>query len=62
MTAQINACLEDSDMALALTEFYQQNAETYGIRSTPSFIIDGQLYSNMAYAEFERILNEKLGS
>jgi protein-disulfide isomerase len=59
---EINACLEDSDMALALTEFYQQNAETYGIRSTPSFVIDGQLYSNMAYAEFERILNEKLGS
>jgi protein-disulfide isomerase len=59
---EINACLEDSEMALALTEFYQQNAETYGIRSTPSFVIDGQLYSNMAYAEFERILNEKLGS
>lgn len=59
---QINACLEDGDKALALTEFYQQNAETYGIRSTPSFVINGQLFSNMPYAEFERILNEKLGA
>ncbi len=59
---QINACLEDGDKALALTEFYQQNAETYGIRSTPSFVINGQLFSNMPYAEFERVLNEKLGA
>ncbi len=58
---QVNACLEDGDKALAMTEFYQANAETYGIRSTPSFVIDGTLYSNMSYAEFERILNEKLG-
>ena len=60
--AQLNACLEDADKALELTEFYQANAETYGIRSTPSFIINGQSYGNMSYAEFERILNDKLGS
>ncbi|ATX65867.1 DsbA family protein [Roseinatronobacter bogoriensis] len=60
--AQLNACLEDADKALELTEFYQANAETYGIRSTPSFIINGQSYGNMPYAEFERILNEKLGN
>lgn len=59
--AEVNACLEDADKALELTEFYQANAETYGIRSTPSFVINGQLYSNMPYAEFERILTEKLG-
>lgn len=60
--AEVNACLEDADKALELTEFYQANAETYGIRSTPSFVINGELYSNMSYADFERILNEKLGS
>lgn len=59
---EVNACLEDADKALELTEFYQANAETYGIRSTPSFVINGELYSNMSYADFERILNEKLGS
>ncbi|WP_296478264.1 DsbA family protein [Roseinatronobacter sp.] len=60
--AQLNACLEDADKALELTEFYQANAETYGIRSTPSFIINGEAHGNMSYAEFERILNEKLGN
>jgi protein-disulfide isomerase len=60
--AQVNACLEDQEKALELTEFYQANAETYGIRSTPSFIINGQSFGNMPYAEFERILNEKLGN
>lgn len=60
--AEVNACLEDADKALELTEFYQANAETYGIRSTPSFVINGELYSNMSYSDFERILNEKLGS
>lgn len=59
---EVNACLEDGDKALELTEFYQQNAETYGIRSTPSFVINGQLFSNMPFAEFERILSEKLGA
>lgn len=59
--AEVTACLEDADKALELTEFYQANAETYGIRSTPSFVINGELYSNMPYAEFERILTEKLG-
>lgn len=57
----IDACLNDADKALELTEFYQANAETYGIRSTPSFVINGELFSNMPYAEFERILTEKLG-
>ncbi|TVQ00350.1 MAG: DsbA family protein [Roseinatronobacter sp.] len=59
---QLNACLEDADKALELTEFYQANAETYGIRSTPSFIINGEAYSNMSYSEFEGILNDKLGN
>ncbi len=59
---EVNACLEDADKALELTEFYQANAERYGIRSTPSFVINGQLFSNMSFAEFERVLNEKLDS
>lgn len=59
---QVDACLNDADKALELTEFYQANAERYGIRSTPSFVINGQLFTNMPFAEFERILTEKLGS
>ena len=59
--AELNACLEDADTALALTEFYQANAEADGIRATPTFMINGQQYQNMPYAEFERVLTEKLG-
>lgn len=59
---QVNACLEDSEQALLLTQFYQANAEAHGVRSTPSFIINGERYSNMPYSEFARILTEKLGS
>lgn len=59
---ELNACLEDADTALALTEFYQANAEADNIRATPTFVINGQQYQNMPYDEFARILNEKLGS
>lgn len=60
--AELNACLEDADTALALTEFYQANAEADNIRATPTFMINGQQYQNMPYDEFARVLNEKLGS
>lgn len=50
---ELNACLEDREMATALMDVYRVNAERYGIRSTPSFVINEQLYNNMSYAEFE---------
>jgi protein-disulfide isomerase len=59
---QVNACLQDGDMARALVAVYQQNAEADGIESTPSFVINGEKYSNMSYEEFSAILDEKLGS
>ncbi|MDO7630516.1 MAG: DsbA family protein, partial [Loktanella sp.] len=31
------------------------------INSTPSFLIDGEKFSNMAYPEFQKILDEKIG-
>jgi len=59
---QVDACLKDNDMAKAMVETYQANATKDGIDSTPSFVIDGQKYSNMSYEEFARILDEKLGN
>ena len=59
---QLEACLSDGDKARALIEWYQANAEEHGINSTPSFVIDGQTYSNMSYSEFQEILNDRLGS
>ncbi|MGY6548312.1 MAG: DsbA family protein [Roseinatronobacter sp.] len=58
---ELNACMEDEQKALDLMAFYQANAEAHNIRATPSFIINGQPYSNMPWPEFERLLNEKLG-
>lgn len=53
---ELNACLADRDMATALMEVYRVNAERHGIRSTPSFVINDQLHSNMSYAEFETVI------
>ena len=59
---EVNACLQDGDMARAMVAVYQQNAEADGIDSTPSFLINGEKYSNMSYEDFSAILDEKLGS
>lgn len=59
---ELNACLSDRDMATALMEVYRRNAEQYGIRSTPSFVINGRLYSNMSYAEFETAIATARGN
>jgi len=56
----LEACLADNDMAKAMVATYQANAGADGINSTPSFIIDGQKYSNMAYADFAKVIEEKL--
>ena len=35
--------------------------EDYDVSSTPSFIIDGDLYSgNMSFSEFEKIIEKKI--
>lgn len=59
--AALDACLSDGPKAEALFTWYQENADRDGITSTPSFLIDGQNYSNMAYDEFADILDGKLG-
>lgn len=59
--ATLDACLSDGPKAEALYTWYQENAERDGVNSTPSFLIDGQKYSNMAYDEFAAILDGKLG-
>jgi protein-disulfide isomerase len=50
--AELTACLSDRDMAVALMETYRINAERDQIRATPSFLINGQPFSNMSFEEF----------
>ncbi|WP_425093066.1 DsbA family protein [Tropicimonas sp. S265A] len=56
----IDACLQDADKAQALVASYQQNAEADDISGTPSFIINGEKFSNMNYRDFAATLDELL--
>ncbi|WP_371061045.1 DsbA family protein [Rhodosalinus sp. 5P4] len=57
---RIEACLTDADKLRTLVAWYQENATEHDIEATPSFVIDGEKYSNMGYSDFARILDEKL--
>lgn len=56
----LDECLNDAEGAQNLVGWYQANAERDEVRSTPSFLIDGEKYSNMSFAEFKVVLDEKL--
>ncbi len=56
----IEACLQDGDKARTLVAWYQENAERDGITSTPSFVINGKKYQNMAFSEMKQLLDEAL--
>ncbi|MFZ7093463.1 DsbA family protein [Primorskyibacter sp. 2E233] len=57
---QLDACMNDSEKLQNLVSWYQGNATADGIESTPSFVINGTKYSNMSYADFSALLDEKL--
>mgnify|MGYP003659032264 FL=1 len=52
--------MQNGEQAQALVAWYQQNAEADGIDSTPSFVINGKKYSNMAYADMKAIIDDAL--
>ena len=56
----MEACLQDGDMARTLVAWYQENATEDGVESTPTFVINGQKYSNMSYPEMSEIIDGKL--
>ncbi|MEO9827518.1 MAG: DsbA family protein [Paracoccaceae bacterium] len=59
---ELDACFQDADKAQALYASFVKNSEADNITSTPSFIINGEKYSNMAYPELQQILDAELGS
>ena len=59
--AQLDQCFTDAETAQKLYARYLQQAEADGVTSTPTFIIDGTLYSNMPYPEMAEIINEAIG-
>jgi protein-disulfide isomerase len=58
---QVDACLMDAEQAQAMVAVYQQNATEHGISSTPSFVVDGELHSNMPLEAFRSLLDAQLG-
>jgi protein-disulfide isomerase len=60
--AKLETCLQDGTKAQTLVTWYQANAEEHGIESTPSFIINGEAYSNRSYEDFKAIIDAELGN
>jgi protein-disulfide isomerase len=58
---QLNACLQDEEKAKALNAAYDYYRNLDGYNATPSFVIDGELQSNMSLEDFRAILDAKLG-
>lgn len=54
---QLNSCLTDAEKAQGLFSWYQANADADNISSTPTFMINGQQYSNMNYTDFVAVLD-----
>lgn len=59
---ELDACFSDADMAQAMITHYEANMEEYPVQGTPSFIVDGELYSNMNYDSFAEILDARLAA
>lgn len=57
----MQACLQDQANAEALVARFQEQVSRDGVQSTPTFFVNGKMYSNMSYADFARILDEALG-
>ncbi len=56
----LDACMSDGAKLQALVGWYQENVEKDGFSSTPSFVVDGDLKSNMSYADFAELLDERV--
>jgi protein-disulfide isomerase len=53
----LDACLSDAGTAETLVAWYRQNAEADDVTATPSFVINGQKYSNMSYQDMAGIID-----
>lgn len=60
--AELDACFQDADKAQGLYATFVKNSEADAITSTPTFIINGEKYANMAYPELQEVLDAALGS
>ena len=58
---RLRACLTDRDYAKALLDDYKKNAAADDVRSTPTFVINGEkAVGSMSYEEFAKLVDAKL--
>lgn len=57
---QIDACLNDANMAQSMVATYQKHATDDKIDGTPTFMVNGEKHSNMGYDEFAAVLDKAL--
>lgn len=57
---ELDACMTDAEQAQELMAWYRSNADADDVQGTPTFLINGEKYSNMNYADFAAVLDEKL--
>lgn len=56
----ILACMQDNEHAKDLVAAFQENITRDNINATPTFLINGELTSNMSYESFAQTLDELL--
>ncbi|WGH77342.1 DsbA family protein [Jannaschia ovalis] len=55
----LDACMQDAAKAESLVAWYQANAERDGVRSTPSFLINGDMHTgNMSLGQIGQLVDE----
>lgn len=57
---ELDACLSDGATAQALVARFEAQTAEDGVTSTPSFVIDGELRSNMSLPEFREALDAEI--
>jgi len=55
---RFDACLTNEDYGRRVIQSYQQGEAEFGIRSTPSFVVNGRTVAGgMSFSEFERLVD-----
>jgi protein-disulfide isomerase len=59
---ELDACLTDQAMAEAMIANYEAHMEVHEIPGTPSLIVNGEMHSNMSYADLAGILDDAIAA
>jgi len=58
-----DACIDNQELKDKILARYKEAGDKYQVNATPSFLINGKLYSGeMPYEDFKKILDEALGA